>query len=385
MRRAMVVVQVALSLVLLSSGGLVARSFDRLLATHPGFDPRGVLTLRVSLPESLYPDSAAVVAAHARIHRELAAIPGVKAAGAGSAIPLTHEADQTRIVLPGAPGNTGEENHDTPLVDYVAVRPGYFQAMGIRVLGGRLFGAEPRGEVVIDRVLAEQFFPSGSPVGATLMFGDDSMRVAGVVEHARQYDVHRDGRPQVYLRHEGLVFRSLSFAVRSDRDPAGMAADIRDAVARVDARLAISRLRPMDEVVGDAIRQQRVSAVLIGGFSLGALLLAAMGLYGVVSGAVSRRRHELAVRLALGADHARVLRLVLREGAVLILLGVLVGAPGIYLAGRAIRGVLVGVSPFDPPTLAAVTCGLAMVALAACYLPARRVVRIEPARSLRQE
>jgi putative ABC transport system permease protein len=384
----MVVVQVALSLVLLSSGGLVARSFDRLLATNPGFDPTGVLTLRVPLPDALYPDDEAVVAAHARIHRELATIPGVEAAGAGSSIPLTSDANQTGIVLPGAPGNTGAVDHDGPLVDYVAVRGGYFQALGIRVLAGRAFGAEPprgRGEVVIDRVLAERFFPTGDPVGATLVLDDDSMRVAGVVEHARQYDVHRDGRPQVYVRHEGYAYRTLSFAVRSDRDPAGMASDIRDAVARVDPRLAISRLRPMDDVVGDAIRQQRVSAVLIGGFSLGALLLAAMGLYGVVSGAVSRRRHELAVRLALGADHARVLRLVLREGAVLILLGVLAGVPGIYLAGRAIRGVLVGVSPFDPPTLAAVTCGLAMVALAACYLPARRVVRIEPARSLRQE
>lgn len=388
MRRAMVVVQVALSLVLLSSGGLVARSFDRLLSTDPGFDPAGVLTLRVPLPEALYPDSAAVVAAHARIHREISAIPGVEAAGASSAIPLTADADQSGIVLPGAPGNTGDAGHDRPLVDHVAVRAGYFQAMGIRVLAGHVFGGEPargRGEVVIDRVLAEQFFPTGNPVGATLVFGADSLRVAGVVEHARQYDVHRDGRPQVYVRHERYVHRTLSFAVRSDRDPAGMAADIRDAVARIDPSLAISQLRPMDDVVGDAIRQQRVSAVLIGGFSLGALLLAAMGLYGVVSGAVSRRRQELAVRLALGADHARVLRLVLREGAVLILLGLLVGVPGIYLAGRAIRGVLVGVSPFDPPTLAAVTCGLAAVALAACYLPARRVVRIEPARSLRQE
>jgi putative ABC transport system permease protein len=141
----------------------------------------------------------------------------------------------------------------------------------------------------------------------------------------------------------------------------------------------------MDQIVDESVRQQRLSAVLITGFSLGALLLAAMGLFGVVSGAVSRRRHELAVRLALGAGHGQILRLVVREGAVLILLGVVVGLPGIYLAGRAIAGALVGVSPFDAPTLAAVASGLALVALAACYIPARRVAGIDPARAFREE
>jgi putative ABC transport system permease protein len=141
----------------------------------------------------------------------------------------------------------------------------------------------------------------------------------------------------------------------------------------------------MDEIVGDAVRQQRISAVLIASFALGALLLAAMGLFGVVSGSVTRRRHEFAVRLALGADHHRVLRLVLGEGARLIAIGLLIGAPGIYFAGRVIRGVLVGVSPLDPLTLSGVAFGLASVAMAACYVPARRVLRLEPAQSLRQE
>ena len=141
----------------------------------------------------------------------------------------------------------------------------------------------------------------------------------------------------------------------------------------------------MDEIVGDAVRQQRISAVLIAAFAIGALLLAAMGLFGVVSGSVTRRRHEFAVRLALGADHRRVMHLVLGEGARLVAMGLLMGAPGIYVAGRLMRGVLVGVSPLDPLTLATVGLGLALVALAACYVPAQRVLRLEPAQSLRQE
>jgi ABC-type antimicrobial peptide transport system permease subunit len=144
-------------------------------------------------------------------------------------------------------------------------------------------------------------------------------------------------------------------------------------------------VRTMHEIAGDAVRQQRISTVLIAGFALGALLLAAMGLFGVIAGSVTRRRHELAVRLALGADHAQVLRMVIGEGARLVALGVLIGVPGIYVAGQFIRGILVGISPVDPLTLSAVAGGLGIVTLVACYLPARRVLAIEPARSLRQE
>ena len=173
--------------------------------------------------------------------------------------------------------------------------------------------------------------------------------------------------------------------LRTAREPHSLVPDVRAAIRRIDPRLALSDVRTMDEIVGDALRQQRVSAVLLAGFALGALLLAAMGLFGVISGLVTRRRHELAVRMALGADHRRVLRLVLGEGVRLVGLGVLIGTPGIYMVGGLIQAVLVGVSPSDPLTLLSVALGLALVALAACYLPARRVLRIDPAQSLRQE
>ena len=200
------------------------------------------------------------------------------------------------------------------------------------------------------------------------------------------YDVHQDGRPQVYVRAEDWDFamRTLSFAVRTERPPDSVIPDVQAAIRRIDPRLAVSQVRTMNEIVDEALSQQRLGAVLIGGFALGALLLAAMGLFGVVSGSVTRRRHELAMRLVLGADYGRVLRLVLGEGALLVGLGVLIGVPGVYAAGGVIRSVLIGVSPADPLTLFSVAIGLALVAMIACYLPARRVLDIDPARSLRQ-
>lgn len=389
MRRSMVVVQVALSLVLLSTGALIVRSFDRLLRAEPGFDPSGVLTLRVPVPVTRYPNDTVANALHARIQSELAAIPGVEAVGAVSALPLSADADQTTVLFPGAPGNPGDRERDQPLIDYLVTRPGYFEALGIRFLEGRAFPPSlvpGTREAIIDHTVARAFFGSRSPLGARILWNDDSLTIVGVVQQPRLYDVHQDGRGQVFLRNDEYTYNAtLSWTLKSGRPPRSLIPEASAAIRRIDPELAISDVQPMEAVVGESLQQQRLSAVLIGGFALGALLLSAMGLFGVVAGSVTRRRHELAVRLALGADHARVLRLVVGEGARLIALGLLVGAPGIYLAGRAIRGVLVGVSPFDPLTLAAVATGLALVALAACYIPARRVAGIDPARSLRQE
>jgi putative ABC transport system permease protein len=270
----------------------------------------------------------------------------------------------------------------------MTTRPGVFETLRIRMISGRGFSeAAPPGmkEAVIDRTLAEQFFAKSNPLGAKLLALGDSFTVIGVADHARMYDVHQDGRQQIYVRNDQITQATLSFALRTERDPLALAPHVRAAIRRVDPQLALADVQPMEQLVAESLRQQRVSAVLIAGFALGALLLAAMGLFGVVSGSVTRRRHELAVRLALGADHDRVVRMVLGEGASLILLGLLLGLPGIYFAGRLIQGVLVGVSPFDPLTLTAVALGLGTVALASCYLPARRVTRIEPAQSLRQE
>jgi putative ABC transport system permease protein len=387
-RRVMVVVQVALSLVLLSAGGLVVRSFGELLRTDPGFRPDGVLTFRIPIPVSGYPEIEDATALQRRIREELGAIPGVRAVGAADGLPLSSTASQVPLRFPGAPGNTGVPEQDAPLTDWLRITPGYLEAMGIRLLAGRTFDDAPGDatEILIDRSLADHFFPGADPLGFRApVDGDEELTIVGVVEHARHYDVHEDGRPQFYVSLDDMPLRNLYYAVHTDRAPWSLAPEVRGAIWRLDSGLAISDMRSMDQIVSEAVSQQRLSAVLIAGFGVGALLLAAMGLFGVVAGSVNRRRHELAVRLALGSNHGRIVRLVLGEGALLVAVGLLVGAPGIYYAGRALAGILVGVSPFDPLTIGAVAAGLGVVAMTACYLPARRVTGIDPARHLRQE
>lgn len=387
MRRALVVLQVALSLVLLSTGGLVVRSFERLLRADPGFDPDGVLTMRVPMPSQLVPDTTSAYALQERLLAEFAALPGVRGVSAADALPLSAYANQTTIEIPGAPGNTGDRDRDRPLVDYIGTRAGYVDALRMRLVAGRGFsGVRQRGvrEALIDNVLAAQFFPSGNPLGARIPFDEgDTLTVVGVVQQARLYDIHQDSRGQVYVRSDDWGYQTLSYVIRTDRSPESLIPEVQGVVRRADPRLAVAEVRTMDDIVRNSLRQQRISAVLIAGFALGALLLAGMGLFGVVAAAVTRRRHEIAVRLALGAEYGRVMRLVLGDGARLILAGVLIGVPGTWFAGRAVSGTLVGVSPSDPLTLGAVGLGLAVVALSACYLPARRVLGIEPARSLR--
>jgi putative ABC transport system permease protein len=395
MRRGMVVAQVALSLVLLAMGGLVVRSFERLLRADPGFRPEGVLTMRLPMPTQVFAEARHVLDLHNRVERALVSLPGVSGVSATNALPLMAGARQSQFAIPGAPGNTGDAARDVPLVDVIMARRDYFEVMGMRVLAGRTF-TDGRStdvhEVVIDRHLAEQFFPTGTPIGTKIPFqpgqpipvpGD--LIIVGVVDQARLYDVHQDGRPQLFVRAEDWGARTLSFVLRTAREPKDVIPDVRGAIRRIDPRLTVADVRPMGDIIGNAVRQQRLSAVLIAGFALGALLLAAMGLFGVIAGSVTRRRHEIGVRMALGADHPRVLRLVLSEGVALVGMGMLIGVPGVYLAGGLLRGVLVDVSPSDPATLLAVAAGLALVALAACYLPARRVLRIEPAEALRQE
>jgi putative ABC transport system permease protein len=391
MRRGLVVVQVALSLVLLTAGGLVVRSFDQLLRVDAGFDPAGLLTVRIPITGAANPGPDGIQALHERIQTDLAALPGVTSVGATWGLPLTGTgASQTGFTFPGAPGITGDSDVDTPLVDWSIVGSGYFEAIGARLIEGRTFGGPPRQgvtEIVIDRTLARQFFPTSSAVGATTTFLQGDAEVIGVVDHIRRVDIHSEGLPQVWIRSgaEGLTPSSMSWVIRTHRPPASLIPEVRTTVRAIDPRLPLEQVRTMDEIVSDALRQQRISAVLIAGISLGALLLAAMGLFGLMSGTVTRRRHELAVRMALGAGHNRVLRLVMKEGAALVAIGLLIGLPGVYLGGRFLQGMLFGVSPWDPATLIAVALGLTVVAMAATYLPARRVLGIEPAGVLREE
>jgi putative ABC transport system permease protein len=387
LRRGLIVAQVALSLVLLSSGALVMRSFERLLRADPGFQPDGVFTVRMRCPPEFFPQLSDVIAFQDRVQRALAAIPGVTGASAASALPLTATAFQTTITIPGAPGNTGDAERDKALTDMIAVRANYVEVMGMRLIAGRSFTEFRQNdvtEVMIDTAIARRFFPDGNAIGATIRWGERLFTIIGVFNQARLYDVHADGRPQILVRAE-LGFRPLFYVMRTTREPHSLLPEVQSAVNRIDPRVAVGDARAMDDIVQASLSPQAIGGALISAFAVGALLLAAMGLFGVVSGSVTRRRHELAVRLALGADHGRVLRLVLKEGALLVTAGLLIGAPGIYVANRLIRGLLVGASPSDPLTLMAAALGLLLVTMVTCYVPARRALRIDPAQLLRHD
>jgi putative ABC transport system permease protein len=387
MRRGIIVAQVALSLMMLSAGGLVVRSFEALLRSDPGFRAEGIVTTAVSIGPRLFPKNSSALAFEDRVEAALAEIPGVTQVSATAALPLSAGGNPRQITVPGAPGNTGDPARDHPLVDAIAARPGYIETMGLRLLAGRDFEKSARQDVyeaVIDRHLAEQFFPTTSPLGAKIDWGDGILlTIVGVVQQARLYNIYEDGRPQILVRPLESYPYTPNFVIRTDRDPDSVMPQVRAAIRRLDPRIPISPVLRIGDIISDSLRQQRISAVLIAGFALGALILLLMGLFGLISGSVARRRGELAVRLALGATHGGVIRLVIAEGAWLLASGFVVAIPGIYAAGQVMRSLLVGLSPFDAGTLAAVAAGFAALTLAACYLAARQVTTIAPERLLR--
>jgi putative ABC transport system permease protein len=388
MRRSLIVVQVALSLVLVSTGGLVVRSFQQLLAASPGFRPEGVLTFNLDLGAWLFPEKAKMFSFQDSLEKALRALPSVTSVGATTTLPLANGSQVTTMTVPGATTNTGDPNHDQEVIDRIVIRPGYIETVGMRLIAGRGFENPYHPgvrEAVIDQHLVRRFFPDRNPLGATIMCADVSMTVVGVVQQARLYDFNEDGRPQLFIRAEDYPGRRDSnyYVVHTDQDAIALVPEVRAAIRAVDRRVPVSEVKTLDQIVAERRSRERISAVMIASLAVGALILVSMGLFGVISGSVTRRRGELAVRMALGATHGRVIRLVVGEGARLVALGLLIGIPGIYMAGKALRGFLI-VSPFDARTLAAVAIGLVCIALLVCYVAARRVTGIEPNRLLRE-
>ncbi|MCZ6916534.1 MAG: ABC transporter permease [Gemmatimonadetes bacterium] len=388
-RNALVVAQVALSLMLLVGAGLVAQAFAGLLREDPGFDPGTTLTFSVPLAASTYPDRASVQGFHRQFRERLASLPGVTAVGSANALPLTMATNQTGVRFPGAEGNTGDDNIDGPLIDWYRVGDGYFTAAGLRLLAGRWFESsdQPTGDerpavAIIDDVLAQQFFPNGPPVGRQAVFRGDTLTIVGVVDHARFYNVHSDDRGQVYIPD---LTRGMAYALRTGLDPTVLVGGARLALRQLDPEVPMSDVRTLDAIVKDSLGQQRLSLTLIGGFAVGALLLAVLGLYGVVANNVVRRTQEMGVRMALGADAARVLRLVLGQGLRLAGIGAAVGLVGAIATSRFLEGVMVGIDANNPVIYVVVAASLVAVAAAASYLPAWRATRIDPVEALRPE
>jgi putative ABC transport system permease protein len=381
------VLQVALSLVLLVGSGLLARSFAELVRVDPGFDAEGTLTFRVGLPGNRYGDLEAVQFERS-LRERLAALPGVGAVGVVDALPLGLETNQSPVRSEGAPGNTGDPETDMVLADLFYATPGYERAAGLRVLEGRGFregeGGDGPAVALVDDVLASHFYPGGGAVGSPLSTGSDTATIVGVVDQARFYDVRYDDRGQVYLPNAENPVYGMRVAIRTDGgDPLDLAPAARSVVAELDGGLAVSEVRTLEGIVDDALGQERMNVGLVAAFSLAALLLSGLGIYGVVANAVVRRRPEIGVRMALGAEAGPVARMILGQGMRLVLVGVALGLAAAWLASRFVASLLYGVEPRDPMTFAGVAALLVVAGALAAWVPARRATRVDPVEALR--
>lgn len=400
LRRALVVAEVALAAVLVVGAGLLLKSFWTLQQVDPGFDPEGVLSLRVSLPSATYPDEIQVAAFFDRLTAELEALPGVEVAAAMTGRPPARSINANDTEFEGV-----AQGPDLPIqnVDYYQfVTPGYFEALRIEPVTGRVFSETDAGDgapvVVVNRRLAERFYPGQDPVGRRLRrgwFGDEEpwMTIVGVVEDVKQGGMDQEAGTELYFLHRQVphvvpdagIPRTLYAVVRTTGDPQALAGSAREVVARLDRSLPVSEVSPLAEVVGDSLARSRFLTLLVGGFGVLALLLAAVGTYGVLSYAVEERRHEMGVRMALGARAADLLKLVLSQGMSWVGAGLALGLLLAVALRRAVAGVLYGVTPGDPATFVTVVAVLLATALLACLVPAVRAVRVAPASVLKSE
>jgi putative ABC transport system permease protein len=389
--RALVVLEVALSLVLLAGAGLLLRSLSALLRTSPGFDPDNVLVAEVSLPTSRYPEERRQAAFFERAVERAASLPGVEAAAVVNRHPFSTSNTGGVFLIAGRPE---PEAGDLPRADYREVSPDYFRALRIPLVAGR--GVTPQDSagapriVIVNRAFVRRFFAGGNALGAQIRFGnaestDPWRTIVGVVGDVRHWSVRRDVEPEAYVPLAQNASPRMTLVVRSTGDPMALVPALRAELRAVDPDQPIYNVEPMRTTVERAVFGDRSATVLMIVFAGLALVLAGVGLYGVISTAVSQRRHEIGIRMALGAQPGDVLRLVLGTGGRLALTGLILGLGATVALGRVLGGLLFGVKPADPLTLVAVALVLGGVALAACYVPARRATRVDPMVALRYE
>lgn len=390
-RNTLVVAQVALSLMLLAGTGLLLSSFARLTRVDAGFSPKGVLSLNFVTPPGKYRGSVAA-AYHERMVDRVRRVPGVLSASVGTAPPLSGNTDQSVVDFPSSPTNTGDSDHDRLLADFSTAGPVYFSTLGIPLLEGREFRAGDDSAAaqvaIIDGPLAKRYFPRGSAIGQRIRIDGDSIpiTVVGVVKPVRMYNLQEAGRPQVYAPEAQQTYRGVSMVIRTrGEDAATFKPAIRAAFHEVDPAQPIASLETMDDIVSKSLGESRLVLVIVAGFALTALLLAAIGVYGVTSTSVAARAKEVGIRVALGAPRREVLRLMIRRPLVLVIGGVALGLAGTAATGTLIAKLLYGVSPMDPPTIAAVTVALLTIAALSAFAPARRATKVDAAQVLRGE
>lgn len=391
-RQALVATEVALAVVLVTGAGLMIRSVRNLLAIDTGFRTDGVLTMRLSTPSTWYPDSMGVAAFWDELQRRVATVPGVEHVGAVRLLPLATDMGDWGLQVEGY---TPPPNQGTP-GDWQVVTPGYLEAMGLTPLEGRRFEArdDMNGalSMIVNRAFVKQYIAGRRPLGTRVRIsGSDSTQaytIVGVVGDVHHNSLVGQVKPEFYVtlaqfaRAPGNTQRSMSLVVRTDGDPAALAAPVRTAIRKLDARLPISEVRTMRDIVNSSISGPRFAMQALGLFGALALVLSAIGIFGIVSQVVASRAHEFGVRAALGATPGELVRLSLRAGVRQALAGLAIGIVIALLLTRTLASLLQGVTPTDPLTFAAVVLVTGAVAVAASVGPARRAGRTDPSRVL---
>jgi putative ABC transport system permease protein len=390
LRAAFVIAEIALSLVLLVGAGLMVKSLFRLQSVNPGFDADNVLTMRVILPGRKYSEEAQRIAFFKQAIERIETLPGVKAAGAVSFLPFTGLGAATSFTIEGRP----EPGPGQKLVTEVRVADeNYFRAMTIPTISGRTFNPEEETEkrrvVVINETLARKYFSGEDPIGKRLTVNmTDSpvpTEIIGVVGDVKHMSLDSETKPMVYWPHPELAYSGMTIVVRTANDPLQSAAAVQSQIQSIDPNQPVSDVRTMNQLLAESVARARFSTMLLGLFSTVALLLAAVGIFGVISYSVTQRTHEIGIRMALGASARDVLKMVVWQGMALALIGVGLGLVAAFALTRLMRSLLFEVSASDPLTFVFVSLVLAGVAFVACYIPARRATRVDPMTALRYE
>jgi putative ABC transport system permease protein len=378
--------QLALALPLLVGAVLLLRTVDALRSVSPGFEPAGVITMRLELPESRYPEQERQAVFVERADERILAVPGVSAAGMTSDLPFSGSRSTSSFSIEGRPEPAMGRG---PVGDVRNISVGYLEAMGIDVVRGRGFNrtdvAGAALVVIINETLARRYFPEEDAIGQRLELRRGFAEIVGIIEDVRHDDLRADAPAEFYLPIAQQPSRRLFIAARVDGPPAAFVQVVRQAVLAVDPEMPPFGVRTMEERLDRFLTPQRVTLRLLGVFAGVAILLAALGLYGVIAYAVSQRRRELGIRMALGADRGDIMRLVLGQGSAVIASGIAVGLVASWGMSRALASLLFGVGAADPVSFGAVSLLLTAVALMACWLPATRATRTEPVEALRHE
>jgi predicted permease len=391
-RAALVVVEIVLALVLLASAGLLVGSFMRLQRVQPGFDPGNVLTARVALPNAQYGKPEEAANFYRKLLMRIVTLPGVHAASAAWWIPLSGSEVTFNFDIQERPLPKAQQ----PIVQVNAIAPDYFKTLRTPILQGRDFNTRDDIKApmvaIVNETFAREYFSGENPIGkritpnGSVTPGDPPVReIVGVVGDSHLISLSAKPKPQIYLPHQQFAVQTVSLFVRTENDPRGIASALRYAIAELDKDVPLYRERLLTDYLSASIAQPRFNALLVGLFSAIALLLAAAGIFGVMSYAVTQRTQEIGIRLALGAQRGDILRLIFGEGMRLVAIGVIVGAALIFVLRKLMSSLLYGIGPTDPLTITGVIILLGTVALLACWWPARRASVVDPVVALRSE